>query len=48
LPLKQGLDALGYKTSDIKCYHERAMDAVRREILEEMPAYSAGALNILI
>ncbi len=44
--LKDGLDALGYKTSDINCYHERNMDAARMEVLEEFPAYSEGVLNI--
>ncbi|MDQ5985834.1 MAG: hypothetical protein CSYNP_01551 [Syntrophus sp. SKADARSKE-3] len=46
--LKDGLDALGYKTADIKCYHERNMDAVRQEILEEFPAYSESALNVMV
>ncbi|MDD5167393.1 MAG: flagellar hook-length control protein FliK [Syntrophales bacterium] len=46
--LKDGLDALGYKTGDIGCYYERNMDAARKDLLEEFPAYSEGVLNIRI
>jgi hypothetical protein len=44
--LKDGLDALGYDTDAIKCYHEKNIDASRMAILEEFPAYSEGVLNI--
>lgn len=44
--LQEGFSALGYKTNDIRCYHEKDMAAARREILEEMPAYATSTLNI--
>ena len=46
--LTDGLAALGYRTSDVKCYHERNMDAVRRDVLDELPAYSERVLNITV
>ena len=44
--LKDGLEAVGYKTKDIQCYHERAMDAAKTELLESLPAYSESVLSI--
>ena len=44
--LKDGLDALGYQTGDIRCCHERNMEAARRELQEELPPYQDGLLNI--
>jgi len=46
--LKDGLDALGYKTGDIRCYHERNLDAARKDILEEFPAYREGVLHVTV